>query len=178
LKQAGRPLDVVDLYERALQQHPGDTTLLYARALAGEDVGRLDILEHDLNEILSQHPDHADALNALGYTLANKTDRFQEAEKYITRALKISPESAAVMDSMGWLQYRLGKYEESVRYLRQAYELNDDSEIAAHLGEALLQLGHSDEARRILEAALLANPGAEDVQRILDQIQGQVQVTP
>jgi tetratricopeptide (TPR) repeat protein len=158
LRDAGRLDDAMDVYNRALDEIPGNIDLLYARGLLAERMGRVDLLERDLSTIIESDPEHADALNALGYTLADRTDRYDEASEYIQRALALKPDNAAVIDSMGWLQYRLGNYAEAERFLRRALETFHDSEIAAHLGEVLLALGKREEARQLLEDALSKDP--------------------
>jgi len=157
----------VDVLTRALQEHPGHPDLLYARGLTAVNLDRIDIMEQDLREILKQEPDHADALNALGYTLADRTDRYQEALGYIQKALVLKPESPAILDSMGWVQYRLGNQEEALRYLTQAMEQLPDPEIAAHLGEVLWHKGERERARKIWKEALANNPDNDYLLRVL-----------
>lgn len=149
---------MMTLYNEALQDFPGNHELLYGRALNAAAIGRLDVLESDLLAILMQNPNNADALNALGYTLADQTDRTQEALGYIQQALAIKPDAPAILDSMGWVQYRLGNNAEALRYLRRAMELMPDAEIASHLGEVLWASGEQDEARRVWQEALQRNP--------------------
>ena len=151
----------MDLYSEGLQEFPGHSDLLYARALMAEEIDRIDILETDLKAILSEDPDNASALNALGYTLADHNFRINEALEYIKRALEIRPDDPAVIDSMGWVQYRLGNYIEAESYLRKAYGLLEDAEIAGHLGELLWSLGNHDEARKIINEVLEREPDDE-----------------
>ncbi|MBI2993890.1 MAG: tetratricopeptide repeat protein [Gammaproteobacteria bacterium] len=132
--------------------------LLYARAMLAEKMDRLDILESDLREILTEEPEHAQALNALGYTLADRTDRYQEAYELIKRALELNPGDFYILDSMGWVLYRLGRLDEAADYLRRAIALRPDPEIAAHLGEVLWVRGDRDAARQIWDTALKATP--------------------
>lgn len=150
--------EALGLYDEALSETPEDVGLLYARGLLGESLGKLDIMERDLSQIIRQDPRNANALNALGYTLANRTDRLEEALGYIKQALELKPNNPAVKDSMGWVQYRLGNYAEAERYLREAHNDLADSEIAAHLGEVLLVQGNLEEARSVLKKALEADP--------------------
>lgn len=157
------------LYNQALQEFPDNAELLYARALNAAVMGRIDMLEADLLEILMQNPRHADALNALGYTLADQTDRLQEALGYIQQALELKPGAPAILDSMGWVQYRLGNYEESLRYLQRAMELMPDAEIAAHLGEVLWVAGEQEEARRVWQEALDRNPHSKPLQKAIER---------
>lgn len=152
---------VVELFDAALKEHQGDIDLLYARALSASALGRVDILERDIGLILKQEPNHADALNALGYTLADQTERYQEAHHYIMKALALKPDSPAVLDSMGWVQYRLGNNKEALDYLQRAFKIVQDVEIAAHLGELLWVTGKKQEAQKIIQEALKKHPDNE-----------------
>jgi Flp pilus assembly protein TadD len=154
------------IYDRALNG-VFDSALLYNRAMLAEQMGRLDILEADLRAVIEREPDNAQALNALGYTLADRTDRYAEAHALIQRALAASPNDFFILDSMGWVLYRLGRLEESVTYLEKARALRNDPEVAAHLGEVLWVLGRKDDARQIWNTALEQHP--QDT-RILDAI--------
>ncbi len=160
LRNADRHEQTFDVLSEAVSQHPGHADLLYARALAAEQVDRLDILEADLQRILETDPDNAHALNALGYTLADRTERYQEALGYLERAIDLLPDDAAILDSMGWVKYRLGQYEESLDSLRRAYDVSPDDEIAAHLSEVLWEVGEHEEATRVLERAAEDHPGS------------------
>jgi tetratricopeptide (TPR) repeat protein len=162
--------EVVGLYNAALKAHPDDLDLLYARALSASAQGRVDILERDIRVILKQKPDHADALNALGYTLADQTDRYQEALGYIQKALVIKPDSPAILDSMGWVQYRMGNNEEALRYLRRAFDKEQDVEIAAHLMELLWMTGQKQEAQKVLQGALKKTPDNKYLQQAIKRL--------
>ncbi len=158
LRELGLYKEAVAFLGEALKQFPESQNLLYLRALSAAPLKRLDLLEQDLTKILLKNPQHADALNALGYTLADQTDRYQEALDYIQRALALQPDAAAILDSMGWVQYRLGNYAEALRYLRRAMEKLPDPEIAAHLGEVLWVLGEREEARKVWKDAVEQHP--------------------
>jgi len=138
-----------EVYTKALVQFADNTDLLYARALNAVDMDRVDLLEQDLRKILATQPDHVDSLNALGYTLADKTDRLVEARGYIEKALSLNPDNPAILDSMGWLEYRMGHLEGALEYLQKANDLHPDAEIAAHLGEVLWQLGQHESALQV-----------------------------
>ena len=127
LREGERYQEAFDTLDRALALHANDKDLLYARALVAERLDRVDVLERDLRAILASDPKNGQALNALGYTLADRTDRYQEALGYIEQALVLLPEDAAVLDSMGWVQYRLGDNAKALQYLRQAYQRNPDA---------------------------------------------------
>ena len=158
LQELGLYEDVIVLCGKALEQYPNSQSLRYLRALNAAPLNQLDLLERDLTAILQKNPEHADALNALGYTLADQTERYQEALGYIQRALALQPEAAAIIDSMGWVQYRLGNYAEALRYLRQAMESMPDPEVAAHLGEVLWVLGEHEEAAKIWRDSMAQHP--------------------
>jgi tetratricopeptide (TPR) repeat protein len=169
LREAKQYPAAMEVLDQALAKHPDNHDLLYARALLAVPMGRLDILERDLQRVIREDPKHADALNALGYTLADQTDRFTEAQGYIQRALDLKPDSPAILDSMGWLQYRLGNRPQAVEYLRKALKLLPDGEIAAHLGEVLWVSGDRDEARRVWNEILTREPDSEDVLRAMER---------
>jgi tetratricopeptide (TPR) repeat protein len=167
LRQAGRHDTGLDVLTIALEQYPGDFDLLYARALMAEAAGRIDIVEADLRYILERDPDHADALNALGYTLADRTDRYKEAYEYIRRALELKPDNFAILDSMGWVLYRLGNHEEAIKYLRRSIELRHDHEVAAHLGEVLWVTGNTEEAVEVWKRALEEFPDEQMLRDVM-----------
>jgi tetratricopeptide (TPR) repeat protein len=148
-----------EVYTKALDRFIDNTDLLYARGLNAADLKRIDLLEQDLRKILATQPKHADALNALGYTLADQTDRLQEAKEYIEKALSLKPDSPAVLDSMGWVEYRLGNLESALTYLEKAAEISPDAEIASHLGEVLWIMGKQKRALEVWNAANEREPG-------------------
>ncbi len=145
-----------DLLTAGLAENPGQTELLYSRSLIAERMDRLDVMEADLKLILANDPDDASALNALGYTLVDKTDRLTEAEKYLQRAIELQPDEPVIIDSYGWLLFRQGKTEQSLSYLQRAYDSVKEGEIAAHLVEVLWVLGRNDEARELFREAFSA----------------------
>lgn len=158
LKEADRPADAIKIYNQALQVIPGNTDLLYARGLTGEKVGNIELLESDMRTILKTEPDNAHALNALGFTLADVTDRIQEAFLLLQKAIQIKPDDPAIIDSYGWVNYRLGYHEEAIRLLRKALSQMHDGEIAAHLGEVLWVVGKQKEALGVWKRALEKSP--------------------
>ena len=153
-----RYAEAVEVYSTALGIVPGNTDLLFVRGMVAEKIGRLDILEADFGKILKTEPNNAHALNALGFTLADQTDRYAEAYGYLKRAIEIMPDDAAIIDSFGWVNYRLGKYAEAIRLLRNALSRSDDSEISAHLGEVLWVSGAQEEAKKVWQKALRKSP--------------------
>jgi len=169
LRSAGRYDEAMETYNTALDIVPGNSDLLYARALAAEKVGRIDILEADIKVILENEPDNAHALNALGFTLADQTDRYSEALGYLQRAIEIMPDDAAIIDSLGWVNYRMGNYEEAILLLRKALARFDDSEIAAHLGEVLWVSGRQEEARQVWQNGLKKSPGDPLLKKVMQR---------
>jgi len=158
LTDAGLHTAAYEVYNTALQVSPDDEDLLYARALAAEELGWIDAAEADMRQILANDPENVRTLNALGYTLADRTDRYQEALSYVSRAYAKKPHDPAIIDSMGWVQYRLGKLEEARHYLQTAWDQTKDSEIGAHLGEVLWVLGEHEAARAIWKASRESSP--------------------
>ena len=158
LRASGRDEETFELYTQALEEMPGNARLLYARALIAEGIGHLDIAIQDLEQILKNEPGNIEALNALGYTLVDKTGRVQEGLGYIEKALAGKPDDPAIMDSMGWAYYRLGKHDKALEFLRRAYAKMPDPEIASHLGEVLWVSGDQSGARKIWDDALQQAP--------------------
>ncbi|WP_067518708.1 tetratricopeptide repeat protein [Endozoicomonas ascidiicola] len=162
----------LELFERGLKTNPESTNLLYSRAMAFEKMDDLGGLEKDLREILRIEPDNAAAMNALGYTLADRTDRLEEAEALISQAFALNGEDPAIMDSMGWVQFRLGNYEQAEKYLKMAYERFKDAEVAAHLGEVLWAKGDREAARQLFAEALNDSPDSVILQETVDRLIG------
>lgn len=163
LKKAGQPEAALKLLDGALIAHPGEPDLLYTRALLADRLDRFPEAEANLRAILAQDPEHPEALNALGFTLAERNIRLDEAYALIDKALKLSPDNPAFLDSMGWVLFRQGKAAEAEPFLRKAYAREPDGEIAAHLAEVLHALGRRDEALRLLDEALVREPGRPEV---------------
>ncbi len=169
LRDAKAWQDTFDMLSSAVERFPESFELLYDRAMAAEKVDRLDILEADLRRVIKLKPDYAHAYNALGYTLADRTDRLEEAFALIEKALKLSPEDPFILDSMGWVEYRRGRLEEALKHLKGAYETRPDPEIAAHLGEVLWKLGRRDEASKVWTAALTDHPDHETLLAVIQK---------
>lgn len=150
--------EAFDLLGKALQRMPENPDLLYDQAMVAEKLDRLDVLEQNLRTLIRIKPDHAHAYNALGYTLADRNQRLDEARQLIEKALELAPDDPFILDSMGWVEYRMGRIQEGLDYLRRAYGLRPDPEIAAHLGEVLWVLGRRDEARKVWDSALSEHP--------------------
>ena len=167
LSDAGLDEDAFDLYGEALQTSPDNADLLYAHSLAAERLGKLEIAERDMRHILELDPDNVRTLNALGYTLADRTDRYEEALVYINRAYAQQPDDPAIIDSLGWVHYRLGNLDEARRHLQRAWDISKDSEIGAHLGEVMWAQGDHEAARAIWETSRQSSP---DNQMLLEVI--------
>ena len=160
----GDMASAIAVYDAALGAAPDNADLLYSRAILLEQDGKADAAVKDLGAILEHKPDDAEALNALGYTLTLHTTRYSEAHGYIEKALTLQPDDPAIMDSMGWVDYRLGDSRAALGYLQKAYAAEADPEIAAHLVEVLLSLGDRDGAHRLLLKALKENPDDQALQ--------------
>ena len=167
MREAKAYKESFDILKTALDAHVDNPDLLYDIALAAEKLDRLDVAEASLRRLIALKPDHAQAYNALGYTLADRTDRLAEARDYIEKALKLSPEDPFILDSMGWVEYRLGNHAEGLQYLQRAFDQRPDPEIAAHLGEVLWAKGNKGEAEKVWRDSLRDNPGNEELQKVI-----------
>lgn len=170
LRDARLYQEAFDSLSRGLEKSPATPELLYDRAMAAEKLGRLDVLEGDLRQLIKLQPNHAHAYNALGYTLADRTDRLGEAIELIRQALKLTPEDPFILDSMGWVLFRDGRLDEAETYLRRAFASRPDPEIAAHLGEVLWMKGDRVEAGRIWQGALKVHPDNEVLRETLSRL--------
>jgi tetratricopeptide (TPR) repeat protein len=163
LAQAKRYDEAYTILDSAVNALPNTPELIYDLAMMAERVQHFDVMEQQLRKLILLKPDFAQAYNALGYTLADRNERLAEAAKLIEKALTLSPDDHYILDSMGWVQYRLGKLDKAADYLRRAYTTQTDPEIAAHLGEVLWQQGNRDEAMKTWEEALRAHPDNESL---------------
>jgi tetratricopeptide (TPR) repeat protein len=142
----------------ALKALPNQPQLLFEAAMAADKLGKAELFEQLLRKLLQLAPDHAQAYNALGYSFLERNVRIDEGMKLVEKAYQIEPDDAAITDSMGWGYYRLGKLDKSAEFLKRAFAANPDPEIAAHLGEVLWAQGNKEEAKKIWQAAIKANP--------------------
>ncbi len=161
LRDAKQYQEAFDILGKALIKLPNHPDLLYDYAMAAEKIDRIDVMESSLKKLIQVKPDNAHAYNALGYTLADRTTRFEEAKRYLEQAIKLAPNDAFILDSLGWLQYRMKDNAQAVMTLRQAFSVRADPEIAAHLGEVLWESGEKQEAKKVWDSALLNNPNHE-----------------
>ncbi|MBL8517475.1 MAG: tetratricopeptide repeat protein, partial [Betaproteobacteria bacterium] len=165
--------EAVAVLSGGLERHPDQIDLLYDRAMVLEKLDDVAGLERDLRKVISLKPDHAHAYNALGYTFADRNVRLDEALKLIEQAIALAPRDGFILDSLGWVHFRLGNLDKAVTVLRQAFTLRNDPEIAAHLGEVLWAAGQRDEATRLLEASQRQHPGNEALNAATKRLRGQ-----
>ena len=161
LRDAGEHKEAFAALEKSLDKLPNHPDLLYEFAMTAEKIERIDLLESNLKKVIQLKPDNAQAYNALGYSLADRNERLSEARDLIEKALKIAPDDSFIIDSMGWVMYRLGNLPRAYELLKKAYDGRQDPEIAAHLGEVLWQMNRRAEADGIWREALLRNPENE-----------------
>ena len=161
-----------NVLQQALKQYPDDLNLLYSRAMLAEKRNDLEQMERDLGAIIKREPDNAMALNALGYTLSDRTTRYAEAKVLIQQAYDLNPDDPAVLDSLGWVNFRLGNLDEAERLLRQALERFPDQEVAAHLGEVLWANGKQREAKQIWGKFLKENPESPILRKTVLRLTG------
>ncbi|TAM43758.1 MAG: tetratricopeptide repeat protein [Gammaproteobacteria bacterium] len=161
LREAKLYREALDTLGRVLTALPDNKDLLYARSLIAEKLNLIDVAERDLRAILKQDAKNANALNALGYMLADRGERLDEAQKLLREAMVLKPDDPFILDSYGWLQYRLGNSAEAIKHLRRALALRSDAEISAHLGEVLWVTGERREAESVWDRALKDTPDNE-----------------
>lgn len=158
------------ILNEGLINFPDSTRLLFARAMLNHQRNQWTATERDLRQILKLDADNVSALNSLGYLLADRTQRYEEAQALLEKALRLKPDDAAIMDSIGWLNYRVGKYPEALGHLRSAFALGPNAEIAAHLGEVLWIVGDKTEARRIWQEGIKFSPNDPVIQKTLQRL--------
>lgn len=171
LRNADQTQEAMKVMEAGLKRFPDHTDLLYDYAMLAEKLDKLDIMETALRKVIKLAPNNQHAYNALGYSLAERNLRLQEAYDLIDKALKLAPEDPFIMDSMGWVQFRLGKLEEAEKLLRRAYELRPDPEIAAHLGEVLWVKGRREDAKKFWRDANTKDPKNDTLKNTLARFQ-------
>jgi Flp pilus assembly protein TadD len=170
LRDAGQQEEAYALMQAAVAKFPTNPDLLYDFALLAEKAGRLDVMEKSLREVMKQAPDNHHAYNALGYSLAERNVRLPEALELIDKALKLAPGDPFIMDSMGWVQFRLGNLNAAESQLRQAYALRSDPEIAVHLGEVLWQKGQKADAQKLWREARAKDPKNDTLKNTLARL--------
>ena len=158
LVQDKRHQEAFELIKKTINTIPNTPQLIYDYAMAAERIGKLDLMENELRKVIQLQPDFSAAYNALGYSFADRNINLKEAKTLIETAQKLSPSDHYILDSLGWVEYRLGNYAVAVEHLRKAYSVQEDPEISAHLGEVLWKQGLQEEAKNIWGKALKAFP--------------------
>lgn len=167
LREAKRLEDAYQVLQQGLAKLPNHPDLLYETGMLADKIGKPEVFEQLIRKLIQVKPDHAHAYNALGYSLLERNERIPEAVELVEKALQLAPDDAAIMDSVGWGYYRSGRLDESLKLLRRAFAGNPDPEVAAHLGEVLWVHGDKEEARKIWQDSLKANPGNALLQAVI-----------
>ena len=166
-KEFAKTLDVL---KEAFKENPKDDDMVYELAMAYEKLNLLQEMELALKVIIKRNPNYHAALNALGYSLADRNLRLEQARDYIVKALELVPEDPFVMDSLGWVEFRMGRLKESLAILQKAHTLKPDADIAAHLGEVMYALGQKEDARKLWQTALKKSPDNEVLKETLKRL--------
>lgn len=169
--QDGEHAKAISTYDRALAAMPGDPVLIYDRGIARANAGHIDAALADFRSVLKLKPDNVDAMNALGFTLADANRDLPEATQLLKKALAAKPGEPAIMDSWGWLQYRLGHFDEAEDYLRRAWDKGSDPDVGVHLGEVLWKLGKHQHAREVFAKVRKLDPKNASLQRAAKELQ-------
>lgn len=162
--------EALEVYKRVIDNRPNSETAALGKAELLLRMGRLDDAIGEYRNCVKRWPESAMSLNALGYTLADRTDQYEEAEKLIKKALELDPDSAAIIDSYGWVLYRLGEDERALEELQRAYAILKDAEVASHIVEVLGKLERHDEALKVLEEAELLDPDNELLKDVRERL--------
>ncbi len=170
LRDANRDKEAFDFVGKALDADPDQPELLYDYAMLAERMDRMDLLESSLRKVIKIRPDYAHAYNALGYSLAERNMRLPEARELIQQALKLAPEDSFIIDSMGWVLYRMGNLQEALTWLRKAFTERPDPEIAAHLGEVLWVTGDRGTAEKVWREATDKSPKNEVLTKTIERL--------
>lgn len=159
--QLGQHQQAFDELTKAINDTSENRDILYARALVAERLDKIDSMEVDLKKILHRNPDDVGALNALGYSLADRSIRLEEAERYLEKAIGLEPDEAVIIDSYGWLLFKLGRFEQALSYLKQAYAKQAENEIASHIAEVMWVMGRHKEAAEFFDSVFKRSPEDE-----------------
>jgi Flp pilus assembly protein TadD len=170
LRDANQPAAALAVLEAAIKRFPKNTDLLYDYAMVAEKSNKMELMESTLRKVIELAPDNQHAYNALGYSLAERNIRLPEALTLIEKALQLAPEDPFIMDSMGWVQFRLGKLKEAEETLRRAYQLRPDPEIATHLGEVLWMKGQKEDAQKLWRDANTKDPQNDTLKSTLARL--------
>jgi predicted Zn-dependent protease len=170
LRDAGQGDSAYKVLENGVKRFPGSVDLLYDFALAAEKMKRLDVMEASLRRVIAQAPDNHHAYNALGYAFAEHNIRLPEAHALLEKALALAPADPFIMDSMGWVEFRMGNLEQAEQLLRRAHALRSDPEIALHLGEVLWQRGDQADAMKLWREAQAKDPDSAALKDMLARL--------
>ena len=171
LRDAGRLDDALRMVADALELNKNNIDLLYEHAMLAERAKQFDLMERELRKLIKVAPDNQHAYNALGYSFADRNLRLQEAFDLISKANQIAPNDPYILDSLGWVEFRLGRLEQALKTLQRAYEIKADAEIAAHLGEVMWKMGRQDEAKKLWRTANDKDPKNETLRATLQRLQ-------
>ena len=171
LRDAGRLDDALRMVADALELNKNNIDLLYEHAMLAERAKQFDLMERELRKLIKVAPDNQHAYNALGYSFADRNLRLQEAFDLISKANQIAPNDPYILDSLGWVEFRLGRLEQALKTLQRAYEIKADAEIAAHLGEVMWKMGQQDEAKKLWRTANDKDPKNETLRATLQRLQ-------
>ncbi|MFM7483375.1 MAG: tetratricopeptide repeat protein, partial [Burkholderiaceae bacterium] len=171
LRDAGRLDDALRLVADALEIYKNNTDLLYEHGMLAERAKQFDLMERELRQLIKLAPDNQHAYNALGYSFADRNLRLQEAFDLISKANQLAPDDPYILDSLGWVEFRLGRLDQALKTLQRAYGIKADAEIAAHLGEVLWKLGRHEEAKKLWRSANEKDPKNETLKSTLQRLQ-------
>ena len=171
LGDAKQYAEAYQVLQSAAGKMPGNPDLLYATGMMADKVGKPEVFEKMMREVIRISPDYAQAYNALGYGMLERNERIPEAVGLVEKALQLAPDDASIMDSVGWGYFRSGKLDDSVNMLRRAFAGNPDPEIAAHLGEVLWVRGDKSEAKKVWQDSLKANPENVPLQTVIKKFE-------
>lgn len=174
LRDADQLQQAMDVFQDGLKSYPSNIDLLYDYAMLAEKRNQLNVMETSLRKIIDISPDNQQAYNALGYSFAERNIRLDEAYGLIEKALKLAPDDPFIIDSMGWVQFRLGRLKEAEASLRHAYELRPDAEIAVHLGEVLWVRGQKSDAQKLWRDAQTKDPQNDTLKNTLARLNVQL----
>ncbi len=170
LRDAKKYDQAFKVVSKGLEQQPNQPDLLYEAGMIADKLGKFDVTEKMLKQLIKVAPSHAHAYNALGYAMMERRERLPEAMQLVEKAYQLAPDDAAIMDSMGWGYYLTGNLSKSLEFMRRAYAAYRDPEIAAHLGEVLWQSGSREEAKKVWQQSLLENPGNPVLQSVMNRL--------
>ena len=171
LRDNGQPGAAYDLLSAAIERQPDDFDLLYDQALIAEKLGNFEAMERLLRQLIAARPDYHHAYNALGYSLAERNIRLNEARQLVNKALEYAPEDPMIRDSLGWIEFRSGNTIEALRILQAAFKARPDADIAAHLGEVLWKAGQREQALSVWREGLLLGSDSEALTETLKRLQ-------